>query len=113
MQYKDLKYYCYVALKNEKKGKNKWSNAILGVFIILGLFCSTSIFADDLLKGALPALKENFGTDSAAVKIIYLVDIITSALFYIKTKDYKIAGSVLITLIYLTYTLNNMVFKGL
>jgi D-alanyl-lipoteichoic acid acyltransferase DltB (MBOAT superfamily) len=108
MQHENIKHYFDVLLKS------KWFNPVLGVFVTLGLFCfSTAVFAEDLLKDAMPALKENFGTGSAVVKIIYLVDIISSVLIYIKTKDYKIAGSVLITLIYLTYTLNNMVFKGI
>lgn len=130
-KYINIKHYCNAILKNKESGgnkenkrnekdekdkKSKWPKLILYPLVLLGffgLFCSASVFADDLLKGALPALKENFGTDSVVVRIIYLADILTSILIYIKTKDYKIAGSILITLIYLTYTLGQMVFKGI
>ena len=106
MQHKDIKHYCSTALKN------KWFGPFLGVFVVLGLLCSTSIFAEDLLKGAMPALKENFGTDSIVFKMLILAEILTSVLIFIKTKDFKIAGGVLFVLIFMTFTLNQLVFKS-
>ena len=92
--------------------KSKWCNPVLGIAMISGLFFSNTGFASEILKEAMPALKENFGTGSIAIKMIYLAEILSAAFIYIKTKDYRIAGSILLVAIYLTYTLGNLVFQG-
>lgn len=93
------------------KLKNKWLNSIFIYLAFLGIFCTTSAFADagDLLGGALADIKANFGLSSVFVKGLYLMEIYYGWRKYRETHNPFAVGSIVLIVLALTYSINKWV----
>lgn len=104
MQHENIRHCFNIVLKS------KWFNSILIFLALTGIFCSTSVFAEDLLAGIKEPLRENFGSGSYIVKIIYLICILSSAYAYVETHNIKLAGKILVVSLFITFALSHWVF---
>ena len=75
----------------------------------LGFFCTTSVFAGDLLSGALPEIKANFGTGSVFIKVLYLMEIYYGWRKYRETHNPFAVGSIVLVALALTYAIGKWV----
>ena len=92
--------------------KNKWPNSILVYLTFLGFFgffCTTSAFAEDLLNGALPDIKANFGLGSVFIKVPYLMEIYYGWRKYRETHNPFAVGSIVLVAFALTYAIGKWV----
>jgi hypothetical protein len=103
MQYKSIKRRSNTALKN------KWFKPILGFLVFLGFFCSGSAFADEL-KGVMDSVKENFGTDSTFIKLLYAAEIVAGGYAWHKTKHPSAVIGIVILTLFMTFALTHWVF---
>ncbi len=98
-----------------KKANNTLAKSVmkvnLAIAIFTGFIYSFPIFADDDLKDIMGPVKDNFGTGSNFIKLVYLAEIMASIYAYHKTKNVAVFVGVLVISIFLTYALGHWVFK--
>ena len=99
-------FRCNPAPKNKK---TKWFNPVLIYLACLGIFCTTSVFADDLLGGALADIKANFGLSSVFIKVLYLMEIYYGWRKYRETHNPFAVGSIVLVALALTYAIGKWV----
>jgi hypothetical protein len=107
MQYKNIKHYCNGVLKN------KWFKSTSIFFVVLGWFCfsySSSVFAADELAGVMVSVKENFGSGSAFLKLLYAAEIIAGGYAWHKTKHPSAVIGIVILALFMTFALSHWVF---
>ena len=101
-----------ISKKFNKNLKNRISPILLYLGC-LGVFCTTSAFADapsgDLLSGALENIKANFGTGSVFIKILYLMEIYFGWRKYRETNNPFAVGSIVLVALALTYAIGKWV----
>ena len=94
--------------------KNKWFNPILVCLAFLGFFCVTSAFALDPatgdLKGIMTDAKENFGSNSALIRLFYAAEIIAGAYAWHKSKHPSAVIGIVVLALFVTYALKTWVF---
>jgi len=85
----------------------------IGTIFFLCLFYLKPVFADgDPLSGLMTTLQATFGTSSTFVHVLYLAEVVTGIVGFIKSKHpYSFVGIVLVTL-FMTFALNTWVFTS-
>ncbi|EKE01122.1 MAG: hypothetical protein ACD_21C00209G0006 [uncultured bacterium] len=111
MQYKNIKHYCSVALKN-KCFKPHFNPALIGfVFLAaVGFSCSTSVFAADELAGAMSSVRDNFGANSVFIKLLYASEIVAGGYAWHKTKHPSAVIGIVVLALFMTFALAHWVF---
>ena len=97
------------AIPKNSNRKLKYQGVNLVLFY-LGLFCTTSAFAEDYLAKLLPIIKSNLGIGSVAVGCIYLIAVYLSVRHFLETKNPMAFLSVVIVVAFLHFALPNLVF---
>ena len=107
MQYKNIKHYSNLVLKN------RWFNPIFWFFVVLGFFCSASVFAVDVAKDELTdvmtSAKLNFGAGSTVIKLMYLAEIIAGAYAWHKTKHPSAVIGIVVLALFTTFAMGHWV----
>ncbi len=113
MRYKSLKSCGNVFLNSLNVFKNKYLNLVLigWVFLgVLGFSCSASVFAADELVGVMSSVKDNFGTGSAFIKLLYASEIVAGGYAWHKTKHPSAVIGIVILALFMTFALAHWVF---
>ena len=102
-----IKHYCNTILKK------KWINSNLMFVVLLGFLsfsCSTAIFAVDELSGVMTSVKDNFGSGSAFLKLLYTAEIIAGGYAWHKTKHPSAVIGIVVLALFMTFALSHWVF---
>ncbi|CAL7962430.1 Pilin (modular protein) [Gammaproteobacteria bacterium] len=95
-----VKNYCGSVLKNKK---------LILVFFTL-VWLSNSVFAADELSSILTSAKENFGSDSTFIKLLYAAEIIAGGYAWHKTKHPSAVIGIVVLALFITFALKHWVF---
>lgn len=75
----------------------------------LGLGFSTTAFGVDELSGVMTSVKDNFGADSAFIKIMYIAEIIVGGYTWHKTKSPAAIIGIVVLAIFVNFAFNHWI----
>lgn len=94
--------------------KRALTNQGLNIFLVLlaavSVLCSNTVLAADELSGVMTSVKENFGSGSTFIKLLYGAEIIAGGYAWHKTKHPSAVIGIVILTLFMTYALGHWVF---